>query len=160
MASDIQYVTLGIAKEVFAVPVVRVQEILELRPIVRLPYAPAFLLGMIDVRNQSIPVIDLRVKLGLEAGSDSHDTRIVVLRATISGRDVLLGLKTDRVFEVTSLDGDDLEPAPDIGINWQSDAIAGVGRRNGSFVTVLDLSKMFTQRDVAPGAAQSGEAAA
>lgn len=161
MASDTQYVTLGIGSDVYAVPVVRVQEILELRPITRLPYAPAFLLGMIDVRNQNVPVIDLRSKLGLERAEDSNDTRIIVLRASVGGRDIILGLKTDRVFEVTSLDADTLEPAPDIGISWRSEAIEGVGRRNGAFVTVLDLSKMFSQSDVASGdLVQSGEAAA
>lgn len=161
MASDTQYVTLGIGKEVFAVPVVRVQEILELRPIARLPYAPQFLLGMIDVRNQSVPVIDLRAKLGLEPALDTHDTRIIVLRADIGQREIILGLKTDRVFEVTSLDGDSLEPAPDIGLSWRSEAIEGVGRRNGAFVTVLDLTKMFSQSDIAHNATvHSGEAAA
>ncbi len=91
MASDTQYVTLGIGKDVFAVPVVRVQEILELRPITRLPYAPPFLLGMIDVRNQNVPVIDLRTKLGLEGAEDTHDTRIVVLRAHVGEKELILG---------------------------------------------------------------------
>ncbi len=62
---------------------------------------------------------------------------------------------------MTALDGEHLEPAPDIGLSWRSDAIEGVGRRNGSFVTVLDLRKMFSQSDVGHGAQlQSGEAAA
>ena len=150
MATNVQYVTLGIDKEIFAVPVVRVQEILELSPIARLPNAPRYLLGMIDVRSQGVPVIDLRAKLGLGAIGDTLDTRIIVLTVDIAGRDLVLGLKADRVFEVTGLDGDHLEPPPEIGVRWQSQTIEGVGRRNGAFVTVLDLTRMFSAEDLAP----------
>lgn len=159
MATNIQYVTLGIDKEIFAVPVVRVQEILELCPIARLPHAPAYLLGMIDVRSQGIPVIDLRAKLGLGATADSLDTRIIVLTVEIGGRALVLGLKADRVFEVTGLDDDKIEPPPEIGVRWRSEAIEGVGRRNGAFVTVLDLTRMFSTEDLAPETAQTATAA-
>jgi len=148
MATNVQYVTLGIDKETFAVPVVRVQEILELTPVARLPHAPPYLLGMIDVRSQGVPVIDLRAKLGLGAIEDTLDTRIIVLTAEIGGKDMVLGLKADRVFEVTGLDDDKLEPPPEIGVRWHSDTIEGVGRRSGKFVTVLDLTGMFAVGDL------------
>lgn len=156
-----QFVTFGLAEEVFAVPVASVQEILELRPIVRMPLAPRFLLGLIDVRSANVPVIDLRTKLGFAAGHDGIDTRIIVLRAKISGREALVGLKTDRVFEVASLDSDDLEAVPDVGVRWDSSSISGVGRRNGRFVTVLDLDCMFKAGDFAGASGKvEGEAAA
>ena len=65
MADNPQYVTLGVAEDLFAAPIERVQEILEMRPIARLPRAPANLLGRIDVRSRAVPVIDLRAPLGL-----------------------------------------------------------------------------------------------
>ena len=148
MSDLAQYVTLGIAQEIFAAPVERVQEILEMRQIARLPHAPAYLLGMIDLRGQGIPVVDLRLKLGLPAAEDTHATRIVVLRVTAAGREVVLGLKADRVFEVTVLDGGTLEPPPEIGVRWQSESIAGIGRRNGAFVTVLDLDQVFAAAEI------------
>ena len=148
MADLIQYLTLGIAEEIFAAPVERVQEILELRHVARLPHAPPYLLGMIDVRGQSIPVVDLRLKLGLPVAADSHATRIVVLKVTAGGRKVILGLKADRVFEVTVLDDGALEPPPEIGVPWRSESIAGIGRRNGAFVTVLDLDHVFAAAEV------------
>lgn len=143
MAGTSQYVTLGVAEELFAAPVERVQEILELRPIARLPRAPANLLGMIDVRSQGIPVIDLRATLGMPAVADTENSRIVVLRIRSDGRDLTLALKTDRVFEVTVLDEEALDPAPEVGVRWNAQAIAGIGRRNGAFVTVLDLDSLF-----------------
>lgn len=149
MAENAQYVTLGIAGETFAAPVGRVQEILEVQPISRIPNAPASFLGMIDVRGQGVPVIDLRMKLGLEAASDTVNTRILVLRVHMDGRELILGLKADRVFEVTALDNTVLEQPPQIGVRWSSELITGVGRRNGAFVTVLDLERLFGSADLA-----------
>ena len=162
MTEKAQYVTLGVAEERFAVPVERVREILQVQPVARMPNAPPYFLGMIDVRGQGVPVVDLRLKLGLDAGRDSENTRIIVLQVVVEGRDLTLGLKTDRVFEITALDGDRLEPPPEIGTRWRSDCIAGIGRRNGTFVTVFDLSRLFAVSEVALMApsAEAGQYAA
>jgi purine-binding chemotaxis protein CheW len=143
--ADQQYVTLGVAQELYAAPVERVREILELRPIRRLPRAPANLLGMIDVRGQGVPVVDLRATLGLQPVADDENTRIVVLTIRAGDRDSTLGLKTDRVFEVTVLDEAELAPAPEISTGWHEHSIAGIGRRNGAFVTVLDLDHLLAK---------------
>lgn len=156
MSENVQYVTLGVAEERFAVPVERVREILQMQPIARMPNAPDYFLGMIDVRGQGVPVVDLRLKLGLETGQDTENTRIIVLQVTLERSDLTLGLKTDRVFEVTELDGSHLEPPPEIGARWRSDCITGIGRRNGLFVTVLDLSRLFAVSEVAMMAPESG----
>lgn len=149
MAENSQYVTLGIAEDIFAAPVERVQEILEVQAVSRMPNAPAWFLGMIEVRGQGVPVIDLRLKLGLGAVDDTVNTRIVVLQVSVDGRELTLGLKTDRVFEVAVLDEAELEQPPEIGVRWNSDLIAGIGRRNGKFVTVLDLNRLFGVAEVA-----------
>jgi purine-binding chemotaxis protein CheW len=155
MTEKAQYVTLGVADELFAAPVERVQEILELRPIARLPHAPPGLLGMIDVRSQGVPVVDLRARLGLPAAADTENTRIVVLTVRSGGSELTLGLKADRVFEVTVLDEAELAPAPQIGTGWTAQSIAGIGRRNGAFVTVLDLEGLFATADVTALAPQA-----
>jgi len=130
MAESAQYVTLGVGDERFAVPVERVREILQMR-------------------GQGVPVVDLRLKLGLERGEDTETTRIIVLQVLVGGRELTLGLRTDRVFEVTALDDNRLEPPPEIGTSWSSDCIVGVGRRNGAFVTVFDLGRLLAVSDVA-----------
>ena len=152
-AENTQYVTLGVADERFAVPVERVREILQVQPVARMPNAPPHFLGMIDVRGQGVSVVDLRQKLGLGECLDTENTRIIVLQVAIEGRDIVLGLKTDRVFEVTVLDGGQLEQPPEIGSKWQADCIAGIGRRNGVFVTVFDLSRLVAMSEIAPAAA-------
>lgn len=138
-----QVVTLGIGKEIFAVPVEQVREILDLGPITHLPYAPPHLLGLIDVRGQGVAVIDLRLKLGLAAAQATHHSRIVVLECRIGGRDLPLGLLTDRVYEVTPLDGGDTLDMQEIGRAWRSDYIERIGRRGADFVVVLDLARLF-----------------
>jgi purine-binding chemotaxis protein CheW len=140
---DEQFVTLGIDREVFAVPVEMVREILDMRPMFRIPEAPPYLAGLIDVRGRGVPVIDLRVRLGLPAVPPNDATRILVLETEIGGRSLHIGLIADRVFEVASLDDGALEAAPDIGVRWRSDHIRGVGRRGDSFVVVFDLEQLF-----------------
>ena len=82
-----------------------------------------------------------------------------MLKVADGERDLTLGLKADRVFEVTVLDGGELEPPPEIGVRWRSEIIAGIGRRNGAFVTVLDLDRLFTAAEVPLLGSESTEAA-
>lgn len=146
MAGQAQFVTLGVNGELFAAPVDKVQEILEMRPVARLPHAPPNLLGMTDVRGEGIPVLDLRVTLGLPEAEDTENTRIVVLNVNGASAPLTLGLRTDRVFEVTVLDSDELDPPPAVSGTWRAHAVAGIGRRNGQFVTVLDLDRLLGDR--------------
>src|SRR5260221_14249340 len=95
---DSQFVTLGIGQEVFAVPVETVQEILDMRPVFRIPEAPPYLAGLIDVRGRGVPVIDLRLKLGLPAAAPTRHTRILVLEGAMAGRRTGLGPIADRGF--------------------------------------------------------------
>ncbi|MDQ2078556.1 chemotaxis protein CheW [Xanthobacteraceae bacterium Astr-EGSB] len=160
VAIEHQFVTLGIDQEVFGVPVESVLEILDMRPIFRVPEAPHYLVGLIDLRGRSIPVLDLRAKLGLPAVPATETTRILVLDVEVAGRTLVLGLVADRVFEVLALGADDIEPPPDIGVRWRSDYIRGVGHRDGRFVIIFDLSRLFSTEDVvaiayAPQSAQA-----
>jgi purine-binding chemotaxis protein CheW len=146
-ASEGQFVTLAIDREVFAVPVESVLEILDMREASRIPESPPYMLGLIDLRGRSIPVLDLRVKLGLPSIPPTETTRILVLEVTISGRQLVLGLVADRVIEVMAFSAGEIEPAPDIGIRWRSEYILGVGHRDGKFVIIFNLSRLFTEQD-------------
>lgn len=138
-----QYLTLGLAGETFGISIRNVREILDMRPISRLPHAPDFLIGMIDVRGSGYPIVDLRTKLGLPRIPETLTTRIIILDVTIGGRTVGVGFVADRVFEVATLDDDATEPAPDVGGRWQSTYIAGIGRRGEAFVVIFDLERLM-----------------
>ena len=143
MSDQTQYLTLGLDQEVFGIDIRHVQEILDLQPISALPHAPAFLLGMTDVRGAGFPVVDLRLKLGLPRIAPTAATRIIILNVPIGSGTRAMGFVADRVFEVTSLDGNRLEPPPEVGGRWQSHYIAGVGRKAGAFVVVFDLARLM-----------------
>lgn len=138
-----QFVTLGLGREVFAVPVQAVREILDMRPMTAIPEAPAYFGGLIDVRGESIPVIDLRRKLGLPEAAASENTRILVTSVAGADRELVLGLVADRVIEVIALETTSVEAAPDIGVRWRSDYIRGIGRNGQGFVIILDLARLF-----------------
>jgi purine-binding chemotaxis protein CheW len=146
-ASETQFVSLGIGAEVFAVPVTAVLEILDMRPAFRIPETPAHMLGLIDLRGRSVPVLDLRGKLGLPAVPPTETTRILVLEVDLGDRRVVLGLVADRVIEVMGLTASDIEPPPDVGTRWRSDYIAGIGHVGTNFVVIFDLPKFFANED-------------
>ena len=143
------FVTLGVGDEIFAIDVGAVQEILDYRPISHLPNAPAFLIGVIDVRGTMVPVVDLRLKLGFPPAPVTDATRILVLELTVASRRMVIGLLTDRVFEVAEFEAAALETAPDVGVHWKSEYIKAIGRLRGSFVIIFDMERLFGSDDVA-----------
>jgi purine-binding chemotaxis protein CheW len=144
-----QYLTLGIDGEVFAVEVGRVREVLDIQPVSKVPNAPPFMMGMIDVRGQGVVVIDLRVKLGLAPVQPTEHTRIVVIEVDAGGKQRLMGLVADKVFEVTPLADTSLEAPPEVGVTWRSDYIRGISRREGAFVIIFDLAHLFSAEEAA-----------
>lgn len=148
-SSETQYVTFALGSEVFAVPVAVVREILDHEDAFRIPNGPDYLVGLRDVRGQGVPVIDLRLKLGLSRTVPTPHTRVLVVDITLGERQLTLGLVADRVFEVVAFRGEQMEAAPDIGVHWNSDYIDGVVRRDQGFVVVIDLARLLTAKDIA-----------
>lgn len=133
----------------YAVQVSRVQEILDLRPVAVMPNAPAHLLGIIDLRGANIPVVDLRQLLGRVSGEDTAQTRILVVSVGHLGGQVTIGVKTDRVIEVTQLDEGRVSPLAEADLlRWSGSAIAGIGRLKGEVVSLLDLDRLFERVDL------------
>ena len=139
----VQYLTCGVGDETFALNVAQVREVLDLCPFSRVPNMPAYVRGMIDVRGQTVPVIDLRVKFGMPPTEPTDTSRIMVLEVVSDSRPLVIGALTDRVIEVTALDAGEVGPPPEIGTRWRSEIIRGIGRRHGKFVIVLNLNKVF-----------------
>lgn len=150
-SSESQFVTFSLDTEIFAVPVEVVREILDHEEAFKIPHGPDYLLGLRDVRGQGVPVVDLRLRLGMTKTEKTPHTRILVLDVQIGEKMLTLGLVADRVYEVIPFRRDEIEGAPDIGISWRSDYIAGVVRRNGSFVVIVDLARLFSDSGDALG---------
>ncbi|HEV7247986.1 MAG TPA: chemotaxis protein CheW [Shinella sp.] len=148
-SSESQFVTFSLDNEIFAVPVSVVREILDHEDAFKIPHGPDYLLGLRDVRGQGVPVIDLRLRLGMTRTEKTPHTRALVLDVPIGERTLTLGLVADRVFEVVPFREDEIEGPPDIGVRWPSDYIAGVVRRNGGFVVIVDLARLFSSTEMA-----------
>jgi purine-binding chemotaxis protein CheW len=144
-----QYLTFAIAGETFAMSVRQVREVLDLKRIAKIANAPPLLLGMIDVRGTGVPVIDLKRKLALPAGETTEHSRILVLEVEQEGRQLVIAAVADAVYEVAHLPAEGVEPPPEFGQNWDNSFIRGIGRREGTFVTLLDLGRLFGSADFA-----------
>ncbi|MEI1249159.1 MULTISPECIES: chemotaxis protein CheW [Rhizobium] len=144
---EAQFVTFSLGDEIFAVPVEVVREILDYAEAFKIPNGPDYLLGLRDVRGQGVPTIDLRLKLGMSKTVPTPHTRVLVLDVPMESRLLTLGLVADRVFEVTPFRREQIEAAPDIGVRWRSDYIAGVVRRENGFVVIIDLARLLSRED-------------
>jgi purine-binding chemotaxis protein CheW len=141
---DSQYLTFGIDGEAYAVPVIKVREVLEHIKPTKLPRTADFLKGIINVRGNGIPVVDLRVKFGLPEIPASRDTAILVMEVSdAAGGTLVIGALADEVHEVIELDGEHLESAPRFGTRIDASFISGVGKRDGKFIIVIDIDKVF-----------------
>ncbi|PZU81587.1 MAG: chemotaxis protein CheW [Shinella sp.] len=147
--SESQFVTFALGEEIFAVPVEVVREILDHEEVFKIPNGPDYLMGLRDVRGQGVPTIDLRLKLGLPKTVPTSNTRVLVLDIPFEDRSLTLGMVADRVFEVTPFRRDQIENAPEIGVAWKSDYIAGVVRRAEGFVVIIDLTRLLSSNDTA-----------
>lgn len=154
-----QYLTLGLDRETFGIDIRGVREILDMQPVTRLPHAPHFLLGIIDVRGVSYPVIDFRKKLGLPTVEPTSTTRIIIVDVPMQGRRIGIGFVADRVFEVTQLDDSAAETPPEVGGRWQTRYIESIGRKGGGFVIVFDLERLMENDDLATLAGNALQAA-
>jgi purine-binding chemotaxis protein CheW len=141
---DIQVVVFGLGEEEFGLPVASVREILDHRTAYRVPNAPAWFLGLTDVRGLSVPMFDLRVRLGLMPAEATLATRILVVDVpTPGGEPLSLGLVVDRVLDVSTFAADAIEGSPDLGGRWRSDQIEAILRRGAGFVALLDPARLF-----------------
>jgi purine-binding chemotaxis protein CheW len=147
MAAEIQVVTFALDREVFAAPVAQVREILDYAVPFRIPQGPPHLLGLIDLRGEGVPTLDLRMRLGMGPIEPTPHTRILVLDVVLDDRMLTLGLVADRVFEVASFSADQIESAPDVGIAWRSEYIAGVVRHGGGFVVLMDMARLLSTEE-------------
>jgi purine-binding chemotaxis protein CheW len=138
-----QFLTLTLAGERYALPVGRVREVLEPRRVTKIPCSAPYLKGIIDIRGSGVPVMDLRLRFGMDEAAVGKETAIVVVENSDTESVKMVGLLTDAVHEVIELDSSELEAAPRIGSGLSVDYIEGIGRQDGSFVFILNLERIL-----------------
>ncbi len=135
----LQLVSFNIGSEEFGVDILKVQEINRMVEITRVPQAPHYVEGVINLRGKVIPIVDLRKRFNLDVKEYDKNTRIVVV--DISGN--IMGMVVDSVSEVLRLPSNTIEPPPEIVASINSEYIKGVAKLEDRLLIFLDLSKVI-----------------
>ena len=143
-----QYVTFCLAEELFGVEVNRTREILSVISVTSVPQTPDYMLGVINLRGQVVPVIDMRLKLGLSATAETQDTCIIVVEVLVDGEPIVVGALADAVREVLEIKSDDIEPPPRLGTRLKTEFIKGMGKIDEEFLILLDIDKIFNSDEL------------
>ncbi len=141
--AKLEVLTLALQGETFALDALQVREILDPVPVTDVPGAPHFLNGLINVRGKVVPLLDLCLKLGMQPSAASIDSRIIVVEVPVGGLPTVVGVRADRVFEMTELAAEAQEDAPQIGLRVRTAFVRCIGKRAGEFLIVLDLEAIL-----------------
>lgn len=141
--TEMQLVVFDLAAEYYGVDIGDVREIIRMQAITRVPGAPPFVEGVINLRGKVVPVVDLRKRLRLKAGEQTKESRIVVV--DIGGRDV--GVIVDAVTEVLRIPLSSIEPPSSMITNVDSDYLRGIAKLESKLIILLDLGKVLSTID-------------
>ena len=144
-----QHLTFSLGKEIFALDIASVREVLELTAITKIPRTPDFMRGVINLRGHAVPVMDMRLKFGMPKGETTVDTCIIIVEVEFAGESIIMGGMVDSVREVFDLTATEIEAAPRMGTSINTDYIKGIGKQDETFVIILDIAKVFSAEELA-----------
>ncbi len=147
-SSTAQYLTFKLDQELFAVDIAKVREVLEFTSMTKVPRTPDFMRGVINLRGNVVPVVDMRLKLGLSITEKTVDTCVVISEVAVDGESTVLGALVDSVQEVIDLDASNVAPPPHMGSRVDTAVIRGMGKRDEQFIMILDLDRVFTAEEL------------
>lgn len=144
-----QYLTFLLGGEMFAVGILNVKEIIEYGAVTDIPMMPRFIRGVINLRGSVVPVIDLSCRFGGELTQLGRRTCIVIIELPDSEEQPVIGIVVDAVSEVLEILPSDIEPPPSFGAHIRADFMMGMGKVNGHFVILLNVSKVLDSEEIA-----------
>lgn len=139
-----QYLTFRLGDENFAIEIAKVREVLDCTNITKVPRTPEFMRGVINLRGNVVPVIDLRLSLGMSPIEMTVDTCICIVEIGIDSEVLQMGMLTDSVQEVVDIDPELIEPSPKLGTRLRTEFIRGMGKRGEEFLIILDIDKVLS----------------
>jgi purine-binding chemotaxis protein CheW len=144
-----KFLTFLMANEKYGLEILKVREIIGMMDVTTVPTTPGFVRGVINLRGKVIPVVDLRLKFGLEAKEDTQRTCIIVVHLTHTAQEMTMGIIVDEVSDVLDIDQNQIEPPPSFGTNIRTDFILGMGKVDKKVMTMLDIDRVLTEQEVA-----------
>lgn len=142
--SDQKFLTFFLANEEYGLEILKVQEIIGLMPITRVPRTPMFIRGVINLRGKVISVVDLRLKFGMPEKEATSETCIIVVQA--AGME--MGIIVDKVSEVLAIATNEIEDAPSFGAEVNTDYILGIGKSQGKVKLLLDIDRVLSAQEL------------
>jgi purine-binding chemotaxis protein CheW len=143
-----QYLTFKLEDEIFALDIGKVREVLDYTAITKVPRTPDFMRGVINLRGTVVPVVDMKLKLGMMRTEKTIHTCIIIAEIELDGEVIVLGAIADSVQEVIELEPEHIEPAPRIGTGLKIEFIKGMGKRDDEFIIILDIDKVFSSDEL------------
>jgi len=142
-AGELDVLVFSLGGETLALEATMVREIVDLLPETKVPSAPPLVGSIANFRGRIIPIADLRIAFGLPIGEATVDSRIVVIETELNGETVQLGIRTDKVHEVTSLNRNSSEEPPAVGLRWRRDYVRELVRQPDGVIVLPDLQAIF-----------------
>ena len=144
-----KYLTFTLDKEEYGIGILKIKEIIGMMPITTVPQTPDFVKGVINLRGKVIPVMDLRLRFGMEAIDYTERTCIIVVEIEGSSGTVMIGIVVDAVSEVLNIKGDDIEDTPTFGTKLNTDYILGMAKMEGGVKILLDIDRVLSGEEIA-----------
>jgi purine-binding chemotaxis protein CheW len=143
-----QYLTFFLAEEEYAVGIQRVKEIIEYTAITKVPKVPQWIRGVINLRGNVVPVVDLAVRFGLEERPVTKTTCIVILEVEQDSERTVMGVITDAVNQVIDLTPEDIEEPPAFGTRVRLDYLFGMGKLGKKFALILNIDRVLSTAEL------------
>jgi purine-binding chemotaxis protein CheW len=143
-----KYLTFFLADEEYGIGILKIKEIIGMMPITTVPQTPEFVKGVINLRGKVIPVIDLRLRFGMEAIDYTDRTCIIVVEIDGSAGTVQIGIVVDAVSEVLNVNEEEIEETPTFGAKLNTDYILGMAKMEGGVKILLDIDRVLSNDEV------------
>ncbi len=138
-----KYLTFMMAEEEYGIGILKIKEIIGMMPITTIPQTPDFVKGVINLRGKVIPVVDLRLRFGIQAIDYNERTCIIVVEIEGQTGTVMIGIVVDAVSEVLNIKGEDIEETPTFGAKLNTDYILGMAKMEGGVKILLDIDQVL-----------------
>ena len=144
-----KYLTFTLADEEYGIGILKIKEIIGMMPVTTVPQTPDFVKGVINLRGKVIPVMDLRLRFGMESIDYTERTCIIVVEIEGSNGSIQIGIVVDSVSEVLNINGEDIEDTPTFGTKLNTEYILGMAKMEGGVKILLDIDRVLSDGEIA-----------
>jgi purine-binding chemotaxis protein CheW len=144
-----KYLTFTLDREEYGIGILKIKEIIGMMPVTAVPQTPEYVKGVINLRGKVIPVVDLRLRFGMDSIEYNERTCIIVVEIKGQSGNVLIGTVVDSVSEVLNIKGTDIEDTPTFGSKLNTDYILGMAKMEGGVKILLDIDRVLGNQEIA-----------